>query len=202
MTPHSRATVDEGLNHLEKRVIQYQIIDPASQGLKQLRNGKKVKPRSTKRIQGPRSLDRAYIEAEKVRIATATALEADKATNREARRLAKEEKAKEVKKVPVMLKSTRGGTQGTRGRGHGNVARSRATKLLKFDTEEADLRRLETAMSFITLCGGYISTSSNSLKLILIHVIERTYGKPMATSRGRSRLHGQGGRGGHGRGGF
>ncbi|KAF8453496.1 hypothetical protein BGX38DRAFT_1268602 [Terfezia claveryi] len=78
MTPHSRAIVEEGLNHLEKRVIQYQVIDPVSQGLKQLRNGKKA------------------------RIATASALEAGKAANREARRLAKEVKDKEVKEVPVL----------------------------------------------------------------------------------------------------
>ncbi|KAF8433119.1 hypothetical protein BGX38DRAFT_1290644, partial [Terfezia claveryi] len=182
MTPHSRATVEEGLNHLKKRVIQYQVIDPASQGLKQLRNGKKVKPRSTKRIQGPHTLDRAYIESEKARIATASALEAGKAANREARRLAKEKKDKEVKEVPVRSKSTRGGALGTRGRGRGKIARLRATKRSKFDTEEADLRRLENTMSFMILC-------------------KRTYGEPMAASRGRGRPRGRGGWGGHSRGG-
>jgi len=67
-TPHSRAIVDEGIiNHLVKRIIQYWVIDPACHGLKQLRNGRKVKLRSTKHIQGPRSLNRDYIESEKAR---------------------------------------------------------------------------------------------------------------------------------------
>ncbi|KAF8422613.1 hypothetical protein BGX38DRAFT_1279760 [Terfezia claveryi] len=98
MTPHSKATIEEGLNHLEKRVIQYQIIDPASQGLKQLQNGKKA------------------------RIATASTLEAGKAANREAWRLAKEVKDKEVKEVPVRSKSIKGGALGTKGRGRGKIA--------------------------------------------------------------------------------
>jgi len=108
MTPHSRAIVDDGLNHLEKRVIQYQVIDPASQGLKQLRNGRKVKPQSTKRIQGPRSLNWAYIESEKDRIASAKALEAKKATKREDRKLAKEQKAQVLKAASVRPKIVRG----------------------------------------------------------------------------------------------
>ncbi|KAF8427082.1 hypothetical protein EV426DRAFT_686746 [Tirmania nivea] len=82
---------------------------------------------------GSQTLDRAYIEGEKVRIATAKAFEADKATNGEARRLAKEVEAKEAKEVP-------------------EYSSIKSHKCSKFDAEGADLRRLENAMSFMTHC--------------------------------------------------
>jgi len=50
ITPNSRAIMDDGLIHLEKKVVHTQVIDPVSQGLKHLRNDKKIKPRSTKQL--------------------------------------------------------------------------------------------------------------------------------------------------------
>jgi len=44
MTPNSRAIIDDGLIHLEKKVVHTPVIDPVSQGLKHLRNDKEIKP--------------------------------------------------------------------------------------------------------------------------------------------------------------
>jgi len=80
----------------------------------------------------------------------------------------------------------------TRGRGRGIIAPSRASKRSKFDTEEADLGRLENATSFMTLCGVYSSIFPNQLWFILIDSIGRTYGEPMAGSSGRGEFAGCG----------
>jgi len=97
-----------------------------------------VKLQSTKQIQGPRSLDRDYIASEKARIATAKAGEADKAANREIRKLAEEEKAKVATTLPKGPKNARGGGQGARECTCGNIDQTGATRRLKFDTEEDD----------------------------------------------------------------
>jgi len=55
----------------------------------------------------------------------------------------------------------------------------------------ADLRRLESAMSFMTLCGTYSSISTDWLKPMLTRLIEKTYKEPMATSSSRSRRGGR-----------
>ena len=114
MTPHSRAIVQESLIYLESKVVQYRVIEPNSQGVKVLRSNKQPKPRSQKQIKGPRTLDRAYIEQEKARIAAMEVLEAEKAANRKARKLAKELKAKEAKMQPKAIKIKGGGTKSTK----------------------------------------------------------------------------------------
>ena len=58
-TPHTRAIVEEYSGY----------VDPTSDTLKVLRSGTVVKPRSMKQLQGPRTLDGAYVNREKARIA-------------------------------------------------------------------------------------------------------------------------------------
>ena len=115
----------------------------------------KETPRSQKQIKGPRTLDRAYIEQEKARIAAAEALEIEKAANREARKIAKELKAEEAKKQPKVIKVKSKGTKSVRKPGSAKIARSRVTRRLKYDAEGADIRRLEVGVSFLSLCGMY-----------------------------------------------
>ena len=86
MTPHSREKLQKSLGYLES----------------------KIKPRSQKQLQGPRTLGRAYVEEEKARIAAATAPAAKKAADREANRLAREQKAKEAKECRSNKKLKRG----------------------------------------------------------------------------------------------
>ena len=124
MTPHSHSVVQEPLTYLENKVIQYRVIEPNSLGVKQLRSNKEVKPRSQKQIKGPRTLDRAYIEAEKARIAAAEVLEVEKAAKCDARKLAKEIKAAKAKEHQEGLTTIREGTQDPRGRGRANLVRS------------------------------------------------------------------------------
>ena len=155
MTPHSHSVVQEPLTYLENKVIQYRVIEPNSLGVKQLRSNKEVKPRSQKQIKGPRTLDRAYIEAEKARIAAAEVLEAEKVAKRDARKLAKEIKAAKAKEHQEGLTRIREGTQDPRGCGHANLVRSRASRNSKYNAEGADLRRLELGMTFLGLCGRY-----------------------------------------------
>ncbi|RPB18388.1 hypothetical protein L211DRAFT_874880 [Terfezia boudieri ATCC MYA-4762] len=167
MTPYFREKLQQSLGYLGSKIVQYRVIDPNSLGVKELRSNKRVKPRSQKQIQGVRSLDRAYIEEEKARIAAAAAEKAEKAANREARRLAIEQKEKEAKKRAEALKKARGGTKATRGRGRGNIARSRTARRSKYEAEGADMHRLETAMSFLSLCGMYAkSTLRHKSKLL------------------------------------
>ena len=90
MTPHSRQILQKSLGYLESKIVQYRVIEPNSLGVKELRTGKQIKPRSQKQLQAPRTLDRAYVEEERTRIADAAALAAEKIENREARKLAKE----------------------------------------------------------------------------------------------------------------
>ena len=69
---------------------QHRVIEPNSHGVKELRSGTQVKPRSQKQIKGPRKLDRAYITQDKARIAAAEARDAEKAAHHEAIKLARE----------------------------------------------------------------------------------------------------------------
>jgi len=55
-------------------------------------------------------------------------------------------------------------------------------------------------MSFMTPCGAYYSIFSTWLKFILIEVVERTYGQPLATTSSRGGRCSRGGSGGRGRG--
>ena len=48
-----------------------------------------------------------------------------------------------------------------------------------------NLCRLKIAIPFLAPCGAYSSTHSKRFESILIGLIERTYGEPMATSSGR-----------------
>jgi len=64
--------------------------------------------RSTKQLNCPRVLDRSYVESEKARIAAAQLKEAEKVANREVRKLAKEQKAKEATERAEGLQNTSG----------------------------------------------------------------------------------------------
>ena len=60
---------------------------------------------------------------------------------------------------------------------------------------EADLKRLESAMAFMTFCGMYNSTYHANLVHILTMLIERTHGNSLADSNvplGRGRGRGRG----------
>ena len=144
MTPHSRAILQETLIYFESKVIQHRVIEPNSL---ELRSGKRAKPRSQKQIKGLRTLDRAYIEQDKARVAAAEVLEAEKVANREARRLAKELKAMKAKEAANASKQTRGGSQAARGRGRGHIARSRTSRRSKYDAEGADLKTAHSSVS-------------------------------------------------------
>ena len=96
---------------MESKIVQYQVVEPNSLRVEGLRSGKQVKARSQKHVQGPRTLDRAYVEQEKAHIAAAEALEVEKTTNREARRLAKEQKAKEARDRAEASTKAGGGTE-------------------------------------------------------------------------------------------
>ena len=123
MTPHSRAVVQESLDYLETKVVKYRVIEPNTHGVKSLRSGTQVKPRSQKHIKGPRTLDRAYIEQEKARTAAAETRDAEKAAHREAVKLAKELKAQQaIEAAPEPQTVTRGGTS-IRARGGARIAR-------------------------------------------------------------------------------
>ena len=155
MTSYSRTIVQESLTYLESKVVQYRVIEPNSLGVKVLRANKPVKPRSQKLIKGPLTLDRAYIEQDNIRIAAAEVLEMEKVANREARKVAKELKAEEVKKQPKVIKVKSKGTKRIRIPGSAKIAQSRVTRHLKYDAEGADLRRLEVGVSFLSPCGMY-----------------------------------------------
>ena len=58
-TPDTRTVVEEYSGY----------IDPTSDTLKVLHSGTVVKPRSMKQLQGPRTLDGAYVDRKKARIA-------------------------------------------------------------------------------------------------------------------------------------
>jgi len=153
MTPHSRQILQKSLGYLESKIVQYRVIEPNSLGVKELRTGKQIKPRSQRQLQAPQTLHRAYVKEEKTRIANAAALAAEKVENREARKLVKEQKAKEAKERAEVMKKAREGAQAARGRGGAKLARSRTARQSKYDAEGADMRRLETAMSVLSLCG-------------------------------------------------
>lgn len=104
MTPNSHEILYSAPGYMESKIVQSRVVEPSSLEVKELHSNKQVKPRSQKQLQGPRSLDRAYIKKEKARIAAATVLVAEKAVNREARKLAKEQKAKEAKERAEALK--------------------------------------------------------------------------------------------------
>ena len=139
------------------------MIEPNSHGVKVLRSGNQVKPRSQKQIKGPRTLDRAYIEREKARIAAADARDAEKAAHREAVRLAKELKAQQSIEAAKEPQSAKRGGRTARGRGGGRIARFRLARRQKFDTEEADLDRLARAMTFMTISGTFSAIAVNLL---------------------------------------
>ena len=84
MTTYSRLPIDDVFNYLERLVVQYKTIDLYHKGPKQLRNGKKAKPRSTKQNQGLQTVNEANVESEKNKIAKATALEPERAIKRQA----------------------------------------------------------------------------------------------------------------------
>ena len=155
MTPHSRAIVQESFDYLENKVVKYRIIEPNSHGVKELRFGNQIKPRSQKHIKGPRTLDRAYIEQEKARIAAAEARDAEKAAHRDAMKLAKEIKAQQAIEAAKDPKSSKRGGPSTRGRGGARIGRFRLARRQKFDTEEADMQRLQRAMAFMSICGRF-----------------------------------------------
>jgi len=71
MTPHSREILRISLGYLESKIVQYWVVELNSSGVKELRSGKQVRARSQKHVQGPRMLDRAYVEQEKVHITAA-----------------------------------------------------------------------------------------------------------------------------------
>ncbi|RPB23062.1 hypothetical protein L211DRAFT_850084 [Terfezia boudieri ATCC MYA-4762] len=96
MTPNSHEILYSAPGYMESKIVQSRVVEPSSLEVKELH--------SNKQLQGPRSLDRAYIKKEKARIAAATVLVAEKAVNREARKLAKEQKAKEAKERAEALK--------------------------------------------------------------------------------------------------
>ena len=84
MTPHSRVEIlQKSLGYRECKIIQHRVVEQNSLEVKELRSGKQVKPRLQKQIQGPQTLERAYVEQEKTRIAATKALMAEKATKRE-----------------------------------------------------------------------------------------------------------------------
>lgn len=64
MTLNSRLILQESLGYLESKIVQYRIAEPKSLGIKELRTGKQVKAHSQKQLQGPRTLDRNYVEQE------------------------------------------------------------------------------------------------------------------------------------------
>ena len=125
------------------------MVDPTLQGLKQLRNGKKLEPRPQKQIKGPRTLDQSYIVQERARVAATEALEAEKAID--------------AKGLAEVRKATHRSAQG---RDRGNIARSRTARRSKYDAEGADLHRLESAMSFMAVCGMYSFISNDRLEPI------------------------------------
>ena len=92
-----------------------------------------MKPRSQKQIKGPRTLDRAYIEQEKARIAAAETQDAEKAAHCEAVKLAKELKAQQGVEAAKEGQAKRGG-HGTRVRSGAGIARLRLARRQKFDT--------------------------------------------------------------------
>ena len=167
MTPHSRAMGPESLDYLETRVVKYRVIEPNSHGVKELRSATKVEPRSQKQMKGPRTLDRAYITQEKARIVAAEARDAEKATHCEAVKLAKELKAQQAIEAAEEPRTAEKGGHSTRAHGGARIARSRLARRLKFDIDDADLQRLERAMSFLAISGEY-SDSYSLIEGILI----------------------------------
>jgi len=163
MTPYSREKLQKSLGYMESKIVQCQVSDLNSLGVKELCSNKRIKPPSTKQLQGPRTLDRAYIEEEKARIAAAAALAAKKAAEQEIPMLAKEQNAKETQERAGVSKKSRESTKATRGRGGTKTSRSRTSKQAKYEAEGADLRRLEIAMSFLTLCGMYSISKAQSI---------------------------------------
>ena len=111
-----------------------------------------MKPQSQKQIKGPRTLDQVYIEQEKARIAAAETRDAEKAAHREAVKLAKELKAQQAVEAAKEGQAKRGGHSTCVWSG-ARIARLRLARRQKFDTDNADLQRLERAMSFLTVCG-------------------------------------------------
>ena len=158
MTPHSRAVVQESLDFMETKVVKYLIIEPNSHGVKSLRSGTQVKPRSQKHIKGPRILHRAYIEQAKARIAAAETRDAEKAANREAVKLAKQLKAQQaIEAAREHQTATRGGPS-IRARGGARIARFRLSRQQRFNADGADLQRLQRAMAFMKLSDTYAAS--------------------------------------------
>jgi len=56
ITSNPQAIMDDGLIHLEKKVVYTQVIDPVWKGLKYLRNDKKIKPRQQNSLIAPEFL--------------------------------------------------------------------------------------------------------------------------------------------------
>lgn len=167
MTPHSRAMGPESLDYLETRVVKYRVIEPNSHGVKELRSATKVEPRSQKQMKGPRTLDRAYITQEKARIVAAEARDAEKAAHCEAIKLVKKLKVQQAIEAAKEPRTAGRGGHSTRAHGGARIARFRLARRLKFDTDDADLQRLERAMSFLAISGEY-SDSYSLIEGILI----------------------------------
>jgi len=94
-----------------------------------------------------RLLDRFYVESEKSRIAATKLKEVEKVTNRDVRRLAKDQKAKEVTEYAEGLQNTRGGAKVAWEHGRINIARSRTSRRSKFAAE------VRECYIIMTLCG-------------------------------------------------
>ena len=88
LTPQARRTVQEYGTYVESKLLFHRTVQANTVGLKILRSGKQVASRSTKRIKGPRVLDRAYVVHEQARIAAKGVEDAEKA-ERAAVRVAK-----------------------------------------------------------------------------------------------------------------
>ena len=83
---------------------------------------------------------------------------AEKAAYREAVKLEKELKAQQAIQAAKEPQAAKRGGHGTRARGGARIARFRLARRQKFDTDDADLQRLERAMSFLTVCGKYAAS--------------------------------------------
>ena len=155
LTPYSRAIINEYGQYIEKKLVQYRTVDPSSNMLKVLRSGTMVKPRSMKQLQGPRTLDRAYVKCEKARIAKQEVEKLVKVAKAEERAMQRAAKAAERAQATTGAAKAQGGTRG-RGQGGGRVRTSRVLRQKKFCAEEGEIDRIEREMSFLQLCGKYL----------------------------------------------
>ena len=139
MTPHSRAVIQESLDYLETKVVKYRVIQPNTHGVKELQSSTQVKLRPQKHIKGPQTLDREYIEQEKARIVAAETRDVEKATHREAVKLAEELKAQQDMEAAKEPQAAKRGGHGTCARGGARIAHLSLARRQKFNTDNADL---------------------------------------------------------------